>query len=90
MNKYDRLEELTKQRKLHLAQKDRVQKVWDMSAEEMSLAGADLLEIEDKIRSIEMQIDVATLAAPIVLGSFWTNHPIPNPSYWYQGALNNL
>jgi hypothetical protein len=76
MNKYDRLEELTKQRKRLMEDKGTAQTLWDLAAERMNQAGADLLDIEDKIS--------------IVLGGFGPKLTIPSPSYWYQGALNNL
>jgi hypothetical protein len=90
MNKYDRLEELTKQRKRLMEDKGTAQTLWDLAAERMNQAGADLLDIEDKIRMIEMQIDLATAPMRIVLGGFGPKLTIPSPSYWYQGALNNL
>jgi hypothetical protein len=89
VNKYDKLEELTKQRKRSMEEKATVQKVWDFCAERMNQAGADLLDIEDRIRSVEGQIDM--LVPCISVSEYWRKIPIklPESSHYYYGSFEH-
>ena len=64
MNKYDTLEQLTRQRKTVIEQRAIIQKMWDRAAEEMNRAGEDLLEIDKMIKEIEGDIDM--LLKPVI------------------------